>query len=502
MKKTILFYLVVCSAVFLGGCKKFLDLPPKNQRAVTTLDDVKSVLAGYLDAFARTNTRPIIGPYPIITEQQNMMFEAYSDNFNFSKNMELGRYIAPNNYYGNEKFYADKLLFNDMATPQSIWESYYQVIGFLNALIDQSDDIKEADPEELKRVKGEMFVHRAFYAFKLQQYFSPMDNEAMGIPLYLHTGGQVVDIKMTRLKQTEVYTVIINDLTQALAFYEEVGPNQGYNRFFNGRYIQNLLAQVYWFKAESSAQHADDYKHARDYALAAVDGVETYIPKTLADFRNVQRNLDPQYPAHYMESPAFSYVAAMYGSPLDYLGFSPTDLIVNDDLYDLFDDGDFRKEAYFVEVSGMPAMSRSWPDGTNPGNKPLHIHLFAPEEAYLILAEGYYKTDQPALALSTLNKFKSFRGATQRNDLTGSALLTEIINERRKEFFTDTDKRWLDLKRYHIDKTMERTLRFFGKDYTVKVEPGDYHYALPIPLSELEQNPDIIPNESWNPIVF
>lgn len=500
--KKILIYLILFNLVLASGCKDFLDLPPKNQRAVTTLDDVKSVLAGYLDAFARTNMRPIVGPYPIITEQQNMMFEAYSDNFNFSKNMELGRYIAANNYYGNEKFYADKLLFNDITTPAYIWENYYQVIGFLNALIDQSDDLREADPEELKRVKGEMMVHRAFYAFKLQQYFAPIDKEEMGIPLYLHTGGEVVGIEMKRLKQTEVYAIIINDLKQALAFYEEVGMNQGYNRFFNARYIQNLLAQVYWFKSGSSAKHADDYKYARDYALGAVNGVEAYIPKTLIDFRNVQRNLDPQYPAHYMESPAFSYVAAMYGSPLDYLGFAPTDLIVNNDLYELFDNGDFRKEAYFVEVEGMPAMSRSWPDGINPGNKPLRIYLFAPEEAYLILAEGYYETGQPAQALTTLNLFKSFRGAAQRNDLTGSDILTEIINERRKEFFTDTDKRWLDLKRYKINKTIQRTLRFFNADHTVKVEPGDYHYALPIPLSELEQNPDIVPNTGWDPIVF
>ena len=493
--KKILSYLILFSVVLIGGCKDFLDLPPKNQRAVTTLNDVKSVLAGYLDAFAKTNTRPIVGPYPIITEQQNMMFEAYSDNIDFAANMS--QYLHSTNSFGKEPFYANKFLFNDMETPDYVWTNYYQAIGFLNALIDQSDDLREADPQELKRVKGEMLAHRAFYVFKLQQYFAPLNDEAMGIPLYLHTGEEVIGVETKRLKQSEVYTIIINDLTQALAYYEEVGPNQGYSRFFNSRYIQNLLAQVYWFKAESSAKHVDDYKHARDYALGAINGVDNYIPSTLTAFRAVQRNTDPQYPAIYMQSMAFNYVAAIYGNPFAMYGLSPANLKVADDLFNLFDASDFRKEAYFEGHN----ISNSWPDGGPNDQKPLRVHLFTPEEAYLILAESYYRLDQPDQALNTLNHFKSFRGATERNDLAGTAILTEIINERRKEFFGDTDKRWLDLKRYKI-KTIERTLRFFEKDYTVKVEPGDYHYALPIPLSELQENPDIIPNGGWNPIVF
>jgi len=499
MKKTLL-YLILFGTVLAVGCKDFLDLPPKNQRAVTTLTDIKSVLAGYLDAHSRRATLPIVGPFPIIGERQTLMFEGYSDNFDFAANMS--EYMSTTNYYANypskELFYANTLLFNDTDTPDKIWTEYYQAIGFLNALIGQCDDLRDTDPQELKRVKGEMLVHRAFYAFKLQQYFAPLDDEAMGIPLYLHTGEEVIGVKMERLKQSEVYSIILNDLTQALGFYEEAGPNQGYNQFFNSRFIQNLLAQVYWFKAESSAKHVDDYKSARDYALAAVNGTDTYIPTTLAAFRDVQRNLNTEYPAFYTESYTYANVSAFYGTPLYYIaGFSPANLRVSSDLLDLFDASDFRKEAFF-EGDNLSAL---WPDGMDFGQRPLRVHLFTPEEAYLILAESYYRLNQPDLARTTLNHFKSLRGAVERNDLTGAAILTEIINERRKEFFTDTDKRWVDLKRYKL-KTIQRAFRFFDKDYTVKVEPGDYHYALPIPLKELQENPYIIPNGGWNPIVF
>jgi hypothetical protein len=41
----VLFFLVSFS---LGSCKKYLEVDPKNQRPLTTVNDVKLVLAGYL----------------------------------------------------------------------------------------------------------------------------------------------------------------------------------------------------------------------------------------------------------------------------------------------------------------------------------------------------------------------------------------------------------------------------------------------------------------------
>ncbi|MCA5005024.1 RagB/SusD family nutrient uptake outer membrane protein [Sphingobacterium bovistauri] len=492
--KKILIAFIIFGGFTLNGCTKFLDLPPKNQRAVTTLNDVKSVLSGYLDAFARTNTRPIVGPIPIVTEEHNMMFESYADNIDFVAN--LNRYIAPNNTK-NEQFYANKFLFNDIATTDAIWNTHYQAIGFLNALIDQCDELVEADSEELRRVKGEMLVHRAYYIFKLQQYFAPMNKEELGIPLYLHTGKEVVGIRMMRKRSSEIYDVLTGDLKVALQYYKEVGPNSGYSRFFNDRYIQNLLAQVYWFKAESASKQNEDYQFAKEYALGAIEGVDGYIPKTTLEFQTVQKNRNPDYPAFYQESIAFGSVGPIYGSNLDYIGFSPNNLKVSTDFHSSFDATDIRLSAYFTGTN----ISSNWPDGLTPVQKYIRIHLFAPEEAYLILAEAYHRLGETDLALGVLNKFKSFRGASQKSGLSGQTLLDEIIKERRKEFFGDTDKRWLDLKRY-ANVTIDRRFTFFGKTYAVKVEPNSSYYALPIPLSELQENPDLIPNEGWNPIIF
>ena len=141
MKKIVLIYILAASTLFLG-CKKYLDLPPKNQRAVETIQDVKSVLGGYLDAMKTKFVRPIIGPYPVFSARQVMMFESFSDNLDFEGNMS--KFVNAQNLHMKEEFYANFLLWNPFDkydVPGEIWRDYYTTIGFLNALIDQMNNL-------------------------------------------------------------------------------------------------------------------------------------------------------------------------------------------------------------------------------------------------------------------------------------------------------------------------------------------------------------------------
>lgn len=493
--KILIFILITAFSV---GCKKFLDLPPKNKRAVETLQDIKSVLAGYLDGVRTKYTQPIIGSYPIFTARQVMMFEAYSDNIDFGANMS--KFINPKNNHAKEEFYANFLLWNPFGNydvPGEIWTKYYQTIGFLNALIDQTQTLKDVNVDEKNRITGEMLIHRSFYFFKLLEYFAPYDKADLGIPVYLHSGDQVVGIQMPRKSQAEVYKVILDDLTNALSLVQKSAPNSNYNVFFNERYINNLLAQVYWFKAESAAKESSDYEQAKKFSLEAIKNVSASIPKTVADINLTAQGTNLIYPAFFQTGSGYAELSPFYGSTWDYLGFQPSGITVASDLIALYSANDIRKSAYFNGNS----ISSSWPDGIPYGSKYVHFYLFQPEEAYLILAEAQFRLGATADCISALNEFKSFRNSGTATGLSGDELLQEILNERRREFFSNSDKRWLDLKRYS-DKTISRSLRFFNKDYSVTVSPKDFHYALPIPLTELQQNPKIIQNVGWTPIIF
>lgn len=515
MRHNIIIFFLAAALTTSWSCKRFLDLPPKNQRTVTTVDDMKTLLASYLKGVAELRIKPLYGNVMCLAPAAgNIMFEAYSDNID----VELAvpqTYLKPNNYHLKiEQGYADLLLWNDFNTPGIIWKQHYEIVGFLNALIDQMDEIN-ATSQQQDQLLGEMYVHRAYYLFKLLEYFAPYHKGELGIPVYLHTGEGVLGIDMPRRTHAEVYKIILDDLHMAETMIKRTAPLTGFNVFYSNRYIHHLLAQVYWFKAESPAKEASDYEQVKTNAAIAVEGTEVAIPTTVTGMINAYSAKDPNYPALCQENNSQGAVSSIYGSCYQYLtpgAFGPENIPLTAEFAALFKPGDVRIAAIFnadptraggkVGTAGR-TLSWSWPsDGTPTGSlKRGNACIFKPEEAFLMLAEAQFRLNNAGEAIATLNKFKAFRNAGTADGLSGDALLQEIINERRKEFFGDNDKRWLDLKRFG-KKTITRKLFFLNKNYEFTVAPNDYRYALPIPLTEVQENKDLIPNEGWVTIEY
>lgn len=513
-KNKIIIGLLALAISATSGCKQYLDLPPKNQRTVTTTTDMKSLMAGYLRSIAELRVRNQYDRLmPLAPIEATLMFEAYSDNIDMETAL-TACYLKPNNIHmSQEKRYADLLLWNDMATPTAIWTQHYELIGFFNALIDQmNDEIKDATNEQRDQLLGELYTNRAYYFFKLLQYFAPYQKAELGIPVYLHSGKAVLGVDMSRKSHAEVYKTILEDLGKAEAMLNRTQPLTGFNVLYNQRFLHHLMAQVYWFKAESPAKESGDYEQVKKHASIAIEGVEANIPRTGIAMKEAWSGRQPNYPAVNMETLSQGANSAIYGSCFAYLGINPADVPLKEDFCSLFAAGDIRSQIYFNQDPSRaggkvgPAgriIAQGWPaDNSNDGNlKRGNTCLFKPEEAYLMLAEAQYRTSQTAEAISTLNKFKSFRNAGTADGLSGNALLQEIMHERRKEFFGDSDKRWIDLKRFG-GININRKLRFFNKNYDLTASSNDYHYALPIPLTELQQNKNMIPNEGWIAIEY
>ncbi|WP_295128808.1 RagB/SusD family nutrient uptake outer membrane protein [uncultured Chitinophaga sp.] len=516
MRKSIAYILLSSLLMISQGCKDFLDLPPKNKRTVTTITDVKSLLGSYLRGVAELRVKPLYGSVLCIAPPAgNVLFESYSDNIDFETALTQ-TYLQPNNYHlKSELSYADLLLWNNFTTPQTLWTQHYEIIGFLNSLIDQLEEIEDGTEQQRDQMRGEMLAHRAYYVFKLLQYFAPYNKAEQGIPVYLHTGQSTMGIKMSRKTHAEVYKIILDDLNAALELNAKSAPLQGFNVFYNSRYLNHLLAQVYWFKAESPAKEADDYAKVKTHAAAAAEGTAAAIPTTTTTMINAYAGKDPNYPAICGENNSQGAVSAIYGSCYQYLSpgaYGPENIPLAADFAALFTPGDIRIAAIFnndvtraggkVGVAGK-TLNWGWPsDGTATGSlKRGNAAIFKPEEAYLLLAEAQFRLNETGDAITTLNAFKALRNAGTANGLTGDALLQEIINERRKEFFGDNDKRWLDLKRYR-NKTITRKLIFFNKTYDLTVAPDAYNYALPIPLTEVQENPALVPNDGWIAIEY
>ncbi|GAB1473580.1 hypothetical protein MASR2M69_10210 [Bacteroidota bacterium] len=499
MKKLKIISCLVLIITILTSCQDYLNLPPKNVRGIVTLNDAKSVLGGYLQKYALVaNTRvPIAGPTWTFIPEQICMFEAYSDNFDYQQTFPHV-YLATISAT-NEMWYANMLLWNNYTTTKTIWDTYYGAIGFMNVMLKQVSDIVEKDENLANQMMGEMYTHRAFYLFKLLQYFAPYDKNEAGIPVYLDPG--ITVLSTPRKTHKEVYSTIINDLESALELLAVSSPKVGFNVWYNARYINNLMAQVYWFKAESAAKESSDYLKAKTYALEAVKDVDDFIPKTKDQLYSAIRGSLTNYPSYMNSSNIQGGIGPIYGHVFYYLGnYNPKaeSIKVSAELFNLYSTSDIRYGAYFTP-SGT--LNKYWPDGEEVGLKRGLFLLFQPEEAYLILAEAHYRLNETNDCITVLNKFKSFRNAGSATGLTGVQLLNEIKNERRKEFFCHRDMRWLDLKRYG-GVTISRTMNFFGKPYTVSVPPNNFRYALPIPLTEMAVNPEMTENPGWVPIVF
>lgn len=509
-KKIFIAYLTLLSLSF-ASCKEFLDLPPKNQRTVTTVNDIKSLLGAQLRGVVTLNIKPLYGNVvPACPAQAFMMFEAYSDNIDFETTL-YDTYLVPgNNYIRTEEGYADLLLWNQQTTSSLLWTHHYAIVGFMNSLIDQIATIPGISQTEIDPLQGEMYANRAYSLFKLLQYYGIYNNAEMGIPVYLHTGEGVLNIKMPRKTHAEVYKIILDDLNKALEMVNRTNPLTGFNALYNKRFINHLLAQVYWFKAESPAKEAGDYEKVQLHSTVALEAVDAYIPTTVANRYNAYAGKIPDYPVITQQNPSQAAISGIYGAEFQYLDRHPINITLTEDFSALFSGADMRISSYFNTNPGRAAIGAEgrilnwgWPaDGTANGqNKRGPVCMFKPEEAYMMLAEAQFRLGFDGEALATLNKFRTFRNASAFTGLAGPALLTEIINERRRELFGDSDKRWLDLKRY-ANKTIKRTLTFFQKEYAITVAPHDYRYALPIPLEEIQENKLIVPNPGWGQLQY
>ncbi len=498
----------------LAGCKKFLDLPPKNQRTVTTLTDVKSLLGAQLRGVVTLGIKPLYGNVvPACPAAAFMMFEAYSDNIDFEVALNETYLVPGNNYIRTQEGYADLLLWNQQETSALLWTHHYSIVGFMNSLIDQTLTIESLTQADRDQMIGEMYANRAYSLFKLLQYYGIYNNAAMGIPVYLHTGEGVLGVKMPRKTHAEVYQAILDDLNKALEMVNRTNPIAGFNALYNKRFLNHELAQVYWYKAESPAKEAGDYEKVRLHSLAALQGVDPDIPTTVADRYNAYAGKIVTYPVITQQNASQAAISGIYGAEFQYLlTYTPKDIPLKADFAALFSGSDIRILNYFNSVASRAGgkvgaagkvLNWGWPaDGTADGqNKRGPVCMFKPEEAYLMLAEAQYRLGAQSDALATLNKFRTFRTATAFTGLTGTALLDEIINERRRELFGDSDKRWLDLKRY-ANKTITRTLTFFQKEYKITVPPHDFRYALPIPLSEIQENKELVPNPGWGQVKY
>ena len=476
MKRLIL--MLSTAVCLLSSCQNYLDLKPKNQTVVGTLEDVKLMMSSYL--FSLTSS----DGYPIYFNGVAMHFpynrDAIASFTMYSDDLDMRRAIE--NSYGRkyEKEYYESTDWKSSIFSETIWNNFYLHIGYMNSVMKSLGELLGSyEQSDFEKIKGEALTIRAFYIFKLLQLFAPYDNNELGIPLNLDP--EVIE-GTKRLSQQEVYKRIIGDLTEALN-YETA--NDTWNVFYNKDIIHALLAQVYTFKAESAAKEEKDWEEAEKHSDYIVQRYQ--LAQTADELKSVIR----PGAAGVIKNPhcllTLGWDITPRSNSYSFWGLPQygTGQVVSPDLLATYTPGDYRPGLYFYvsEEDGVMYQKFEYVTWTLSD----YITLFRVADMYLICAEANTRLNRPK-GKELLETFKKSRitGFTTYN---GNDVLDEIIRERRKEFCGEYDMRWLDMKRLKMAVSREGIDEKSQQVKTYKLESNDYRYALKIPIeSELVYN--------------
>lgn len=360
-----------------------------------------------------------------------------------------------------------------------IWDRLYSIVASVNVILSKDASLISGNTATNDYYIGQAYAMRALAHFDLLQVFGQqnVDNggmTALGVP-YVTTFGNNYPKRNT---VQEVYDNIQADLKKAADLMNgKTDPNGGSTHFITENAVKAFRARIaLYFK-----QYADAEKYAKeviDSGLYKLSNESNFMDTFTLDN---QKNVIFAIANSANENLGFNSLAAIYGNIRTTYG----DISFTKELYDLYEAGDIRKTLLVpsTKSSGSYALNK-FKDDAHQGLNDIPVVRY--EEIILIYAEAKLQQGNAAEALTYLNMIPSNRGASPYT----VANLDNILLERRKEFAGE-GQRFSDIMR--VGRELNNIL---AKDPIVPY--GDSRLALPIPLSEMRANGNMVQNKGYD----
>ena len=377
------------------------------------------------------------------------------------------------------------------------WDYAYFAIAQCCFIIDNAPNIQFEDASEAAEgnyIIGEAYLMRAIANHMLALKFC--DSYTKGNTTNPHTGLPKVDsYEPTAMPERETleetYARILEDIREAKS---RMAGETGYPNaeWLTEDCVTALEAQVYLAMGNYSAAltAANTLINSGNYAL--VDSAEELVDMWTYDvgdeiifvFGASQTSLPPQF-GYYFNYDRNSKDDA----------FEP-DYIPTQATVDMFDDADYRKEAYFyqtsggdLQIGGKKISTPAYLINKYPGNPDLRtsaaknyrnaFKLFRLAEMYLIAAEAAAQTGGDAA--TPLNELRAHRGLPA----LGSVTLADVKEERFRELMFEGN-RIADLRRWGdpvVRGAAQQGKNEEGEDYAL-ASPGEFFDQLNLPASD------------------
>lgn len=463
MKKIVYFLFLL---LFFAGCKKSeLDLTPFNQietaSAFKTEPDVNLALNGMYNGLRVNN---------YVNGTWNIIADVLADNVIISS---LGRQTLTT--FGDWRYNADNT--------NGFFSTGYVITRRANAILENIENFPAGSFKN--NAKGEALAMRAMVYFDMARMYSKTFENAAATDSTMSYVTST-DAKLLPVKESVkgFYTKIIADLTAALPL---IATSNGVGRF-NRAAVAGLLSRAYLYTG--------DFANCISASSTAL-GTSPVLPN-LTDFPRIWTDETNNGVLFKVSNTALDNVNTPGVNYFQIVGgLIRSEYVVNYNLRQLYTPTDVRTNTYIqtslyngvnqnhvIKYRGRPGLTLGV----------LDFKALRTAEVILNRAEAYQRSGNDVLALADLNLLKSNRYSPFTNivGLTGSALLAEILLERRLELAFEGDRFW-DLKRRN--QPVNRDANFgdradgTGVKYIFTSLPAnDFRFQLPFPSSEINFN--------------
>ena len=465
----------------LASCNDFLNLQPANQIS----DQAFYKTANDFEA-------AIVGPYANLQDLHNSSF-LYLTELNTDNTMVTLQ--SP----GTSELECDEVRFTSTnGYVGSFWNSSYNAISRCNNILTRVEDAVISESAK-KQYKGEALYIRAYCYFNLVRLFGPLPI----VEKEFRSPNEVAASDMTRKPETEVYTLIVNDLVSAGDLLANVS-GLGKGRASSGA-AKTLLGKVYltqkqYDKAATVLKSVIDMKQyslvANYKSLFAKDNDE--LAESIFEIKYLSGSVGEG------NNFALQFVPALYGGMALFVGnqlgggrLSPTS-----DLSKAYEIGDLRKKASISDsipltggsvyrmLYGVKFVDFTAKDVSDMDNNFTSLRY---ADVLLMYAEALNETGKTTEAHAYLNMVRKRAGLAELTGLSKSDFTMALERERRVEFLYE-GQRWFDLVRTGRAKTV---MNKYFTDNKLSFSVEDNELLMPIPQRELDIDPNLKQNTGY-----
>lgn len=351
-----------------------------------------------------------------------------------------------------------------------IWGNSYELIYQSNSIIEGAQLSNVLNLRKKNQLIGEAKFMRAFNYFELVNFYGD-------VPLITTTDVRITSIA-ARTSIDLVYQQIIADLKDAQFLLDESYPGADRSRV-NRSAANALLARVYLYKQE--------YGNAEIQATNVINITSVYQIETLSNLflKSSRETIFQIANINGYTNLAQTFIANT--DPINVPNCSFTDSFIAD-----LEAGD-QRASNWIRLKTVNNLPYFYPYkyrklSSSVNLQPEYLIVLRLAEQYLIRAEARVMQGKLGDGRDDLNVIRRRAGLIDNSQDSKDDLLRAIEKERRVELCVEFGHRWFDLKR---TKRADQILSLVKPTW----KPTAALY--PIPLIELNNNPNLTPNPGY-----